>query len=75
MTQKPLGTTNEILVTLVPLQANLVAALRPSAEVVKLTDSVTLDASESRDPDRVQVSALQFMQDRVTRSRLFVVVV
>ena len=75
MTQKPLGTTNEILVTLVPLQANLVAALRPSAEVVKLTDSVTLDASGSRDPDRVQVSALQFMQDHVTRSRLFVVVV
>ena len=75
MRQTLLSTPKNILVTLVPLQANLVAALRPSAEVVKLTDSVTLDASGSRDPDRVQVSALHLMQDHVTRSRLFVVVV
>ena len=73
--QKHVNTANHILIKLVPLQADLIAVLRTDAQVVRSTDSVTLNASTSYDLDKVQVNALQLMQDHVhARLRWFAMV-
>ena len=60
--QSSFDATEHTSITLVPRKAKLVAVLETDAQRVAYTETVTLRASRSYDPDKVQVTAVQFVQ-------------